>query len=272
MNLKDMTNSELQDLVVKTTDKDALREIATFLDVGFSGNTGMETLKTKLTDRLNVLIAEEQAEEEDDLPEEELDANDPVAAALIAQIAEKDKEEDVHVPQVKVAYTIGEMLEMDASKVKDDNLRRQVIRAQAMRLRRVRINNVDPNDANVPSTLVTCYSKYTGKVSKVIPHDADFYENGYHIPQIILDELVKGMKWKILDSYECIHNYVDASEDTIDTFGSPMLRKGAISAKTGEQVIIPINMRDGIILGTGLGNTDWNYSAPHGAGRIQAMR
>lgn len=86
--------------------------------------------------------------------------------------------------------------------------------------------------------------------------------------QIILDELVKGMKWKILDSYECIHNYVDASEDTIDTFGSPMLRKGAISAKTGEQVIIPINMRDGIILGTGLGNTDWNCSAPHGSGRI----
>lgn len=86
--------------------------------------------------------------------------------------------------------------------------------------------------------------------------------------QIILDELVKGMKWKILDSYECIHNYVDASEDTIDTFGSPMLRKGAISAKTGEQVIIPINMRDGIILGTGLGNIDWNCSAPHGSGRI----
>lgn len=86
--------------------------------------------------------------------------------------------------------------------------------------------------------------------------------------QIILDELVKGMKWKILDSYECIHNYVDASEDTIDTFGSPMLRKGAISAKADEQVIIPINMRDGIILGTGLGNTDWNCSAPHGSGRI----
>jgi RNA-splicing ligase RtcB len=47
-----------------------------------------------------------------------------------------------------------------------------------------------------------------------------------------------------------------------------MLRKGAISAKANEKVIIPINMRDGIILGTGLGNTDWNCSAPHGAGRI----
>lgn len=86
--------------------------------------------------------------------------------------------------------------------------------------------------------------------------------------EIILDEIVKGMKWKITDSYECIHNYIDASDDTIHTFGSAMLRKGAISAKKNEKVIIPINMRDGIILGTGLGNTDWNCSAPHGSGRI----
>lgn len=86
--------------------------------------------------------------------------------------------------------------------------------------------------------------------------------------EIILDELVKGMKWKILDSYECIHNYVDASPETLDTFGSSMLRKGAISAKAGEKVIIPINMRDGILLGTGLGNAEWNCSAPHGSGRI----
>jgi RNA-splicing ligase RtcB len=47
-----------------------------------------------------------------------------------------------------------------------------------------------------------------------------------------------------------------------------MIRKGAISANKGEAVIIPINMRDGIILGTGLGNAKWNCSAPHGAGRI----
>jgi RNA-splicing ligase RtcB len=47
-----------------------------------------------------------------------------------------------------------------------------------------------------------------------------------------------------------------------------MLRKGAISARRGEDVIIPINMRDGVILGKGKGNTDWNNSAPHGSGRI----
>lgn len=86
--------------------------------------------------------------------------------------------------------------------------------------------------------------------------------------EIILDELIKGMKWKILDSYECIHNYVDATPQTLQTFGTAMLRKGAISAKKNEKVIIPINMKDGIILGTGLSNADWNYSAPHGSGRI----
>ena len=80
--------------------------------------------------------------------------------------------------------------------------------------------------------------------------------------EIIITEIVKGMKWKVIESYSCIHNYVDFGYDT------PILRKGAISAKKGEPVIIPINMRDGIILGTGLGNPEWNYSAPHGAGRI----
>ena len=63
--------------------------------------------------------------------------------------------------------------------------------------------------------------------------------------------------------FTCIHNYVDFAGAH-----HPILRKGAISARDGERVIIPINMRDGIILGTGLGNADWNFSAPHGAGRI----
>lgn len=86
--------------------------------------------------------------------------------------------------------------------------------------------------------------------------------------EIMLDELAKGMKWKLLDSYSCIHNYIDASEATIACFNTPILRKGAISAQKDEPVIIPINMKDGIILGKGLGNVDWNCSAPHGSGRI----
>lgn len=80
--------------------------------------------------------------------------------------------------------------------------------------------------------------------------------------EIMIEEIAKGMKWKILEKTSCIHNYIDF------TSNPPIIRKGAISAKKGETVIIPINMKDGILLGKGLGNEEWNQSAPHGAGRI----
>lgn len=80
--------------------------------------------------------------------------------------------------------------------------------------------------------------------------------------ETMLDELVKGMKWKVTETFSSVHNYVDLSGSM------PIMRKGAVSAQKGENVIIPVNMRDGVILGEGLGNADWNYSAPHGAGRI----
>ena len=77
----------------------------------------------------------------------------------------------------------------------------------------------------------------------------------------ILDELARGMKWKVEECFSVSHNYIECCE------GEVILRKGAISARKGEPVVIPINMRDGILLGEGRGNEDWNYSAPHGAGR-----
>jgi RNA-splicing ligase RtcB len=61
-------------------------------------------------------------------------------------------------------------------------------------------------------------------------------------------------------SFETIHNYID--------FKRMILRKGAISAEKDEILLIPINMRDGSIIAKGKGNADWNYSAPHGAGRL----
>ena len=102
-----------------------------------------------------------------------------------------------------------------------------------------------------------------GELMDAYLHDLEIVQEfAFLNREIILAEITKNMKWKILDSYSCIHNYVDFRLDT------PILRKGAISAQKDEPVIIPINMRDGILLGTGLGNADWNYSAPHGAGRI----
>ena len=65
-----------------------------------------------------------------------------------------------------------------------------------------------------------------------------------------------------LDAFHTIHNYIDTEE--------MILRKGAIAAHKGEKVLIPINMRDGSVLAVGKGNPEWNYSAPHGAGRIMS--
>lgn len=103
----------------------------------------------------------------------------------------------------------------------------------------------------------------TGELMEDYLHDLEIIQDFARINrEAIIESIVKGMKWKVEDSFCSIHNYVDFSGN------DPLLRKGAISAKDGERVIIPINMRDGIILGTGLGNPEWNYSAPHGAGRI----
>ena len=63
-------------------------------------------------------------------------------------------------------------------------------------------------------------------------------------------------------AFHTIHNYIDTDE--------MILRKGAIAAHKGEKVLIPINMRDGSILATGRGNDEWNFSAPHGAGRLMS--
>lgn len=85
-------------------------------------------------------------------------------------------------------------------------------------------------------------------------------ENRKNIAMLILEYLKDSEDIQMVDSFETIHNYIDLE--------SNIVRKGAISAKEGEKVIIPINMRDGCIIATGKGNEDWNYSAPHGAGRI----
>ena len=67
-----------------------------------------------------------------------------------------------------------------------------------------------------------------------------------------------------VETFHTIHNYIDTQE--------MILRKGAIAAHAGEKVLIPINMRDGSVLAVGKGNPDWNFSAPHGAGRLMSRR
>ncbi len=80
--------------------------------------------------------------------------------------------------------------------------------------------------------------------------------------QAMVDEIIKGMKLHVEEQFTTIHNYIDTE--------SMILRKGAVSAKKGERLLIPINMRDGSLICVGKGNDDWNQSAPHGAGRLMS--
>lgn len=116
-----------------------------------------------------------------------------------------------------------------------------------------------PRDLGIPRDL--CY---------LVGADRDDYLHDMEICQrfAVLNRnaigfiILNSMGWHSLDAFETIHNYIELE--------SNMVRKGAISAKKGERLLIPINMRDGCILGVGKGNEDWNCSAPHGAGRIMS--
>lgn len=82
--------------------------------------------------------------------------------------------------------------------------------------------------------------------------------NRESMAEIIIDR----MKLEPLDSFHTIHNYIDIENS--------ILRKGAVSAKNGERLLIPLNMKDGSLICLGKGNPNWNFSAPHGAGRIMS--
>lgn len=80
--------------------------------------------------------------------------------------------------------------------------------------------------------------------------------------QIIAEEIISHMGLHVVESFTTMHNYIDIENG--------IMRKGAVSAQKGEKLLIPMNMRDGSLLCIGKGNPDWNYSAPHGAGRLMS--
>ena len=78
------------------------------------------------------------------------------------------------------------------------------------------------------------------------------------------DVILSGLGLTAAEQFTTIHNYIDTD--------AMILRKGAVSAKKGEKLLIPINMRDGSLICIGRGNPDWNCSAPHGAGRLMSRK
>ena len=112
-------------------------------------------------------------------------------------------------------------------------------------------------EATIPEDLCYVYGKYLEDYL----HDVEICQKFARRSRELMAEIILGrLSLTALDAFHTIHNYIDT--------GEMILRKGAIAAHDGERVLIPINMRDGSVLAVGRGNPEWNYSAPHGAGRI----
>lgn len=117
---------------------------------------------------------------------------------------------------------------------------------------------------NTKTTSIPKHLAYTeGELFEQYIHDMKIVQEFALINrQAMMNEIIKGMKLHITEQFSTIHNYIDTD--------NMILRKGAVSAQKGEKLIIPINMRDGSLICTGKGNPDWNFSAPHGAGRLMS--
>lgn len=112
---------------------------------------------------------------------------------------------------------------------------------------------------NVPKHLAYC----EGELFEQYIHDMKIVQQfAFLNRQAMMDEIIKGMGFHVTERFSTIHNYIDTNK--------MILRKGAVSAESGEKLLIPVNMRDGSLICTGKGNPDWNCSAPHGAGRLMS--
>ena len=117
----------------------------------------------------------------------------------------------------------------------------------------------EEHESTIPEDLCFVYGQYLEDYL----HDVEICQRFARRSREFMAEIIlQRLGIEAVDAFHTIHNYIDTDE--------MILRKGAIAAHKGEKVLIPINMRDGSVLAIGKGNPDWNYSAPHGAGRIMS--
>ena len=117
----------------------------------------------------------------------------------------------------------------------------------------------EAREATIPEDLCFVYGQYLEDYL----HDVEICQRFARRSRELMAEIIlQRLGIEAVEAFHTIHNYIDTDE--------MILRKGAIAARKGEKVLIPINMRDGSVLAVGKGNPDWNFSAPHGAGRIMS--
>lgn len=169
----------------------------------------------------------------------------------------------------KQVAEIYQQLAIDLHMGKEDYFRQreEIIRTYKAEGRRGEIQGAlkdlkrdyDEQALNVPEDICWLYGSFLDDYL----HDVEICQSfarrsRERMAEIILERT--GMS--ALEAFHTIHNYIDTRE--------MILRKGAIAAHAGEKVLIPINMRDGSVIAVGRGNPEWNYSAPHGAGRVMS--
>ena len=164
-------------------------------------------------------------------------------------------------------YYQGIAVDLNLGKEEYFNRREEIIRTYKEAGRRSEIQDTlkamakewEAKEPTLPADLCYLY----GRFMEDYLHDVDVCQrfacrNRERMAEILLERTALTP----LESFHTIHNYVDVDK--------MILRKGAVSAKAGEKLLIPINMRDGSLICIGKGNEDWNCSAPHGAGRLMS--
>ena len=169
----------------------------------------------------------------------------------------------------KQVAEIYQQLAIDLHAGKEDYFirREEIIRTYKEAGRRAEIQNAlkelakeyTAKTPDVPEDLCWLYGSFLGDYL----HDVEICQRfACRNREIMAETILERTGMSKEEAFHTIHNYIDTNE--------MILRKGAIAAHKGERVLIPINMRDGSVIAVGKGNPEWNYSAPHGAGRIMS--
>lgn len=186
---------------------------------------------------------------------------------------ELDKDDDeniylvVHTGSRNLGKQVAEYYQKEAWTLLKDGNRGELIKAKIAELTaagrkteiEAAIKEIKSTVDVVPYELAYCECKLFDDYI----HDMKIVQEfAYWNRAAIVDTITKEMKLNVVEEFQTIHNYIDTEH--------MILRKGAVSARKGEKLIIPINMRDGALICIGKGNDDWNQSAPHGAGRLMS--
>lgn len=185
MDLKQLTKDEAIEQVMAMTELDDVRAGATSLGLTFSGNSKIASLKGKIIDFLS-------DNSEGDSDEDAVGLND-IGNMLNEALDADVPEEPIQISVLKkrpAPLSDHDLINMDHTHEEDAGLRRRIVRAKALRMLRVRVQALDPNESQLNGVIITARNKYTGKISKYVPFASEV-SVGYYVPKMILDHMAE---------------------------------------------------------------------------------